>query len=139
VQLTTGRVAAWVVAALAIGVGAFFVGHSGASQSEAPSVQAADGPHPVTLPKLTAVAPLPTMERPPKPKQPADHEAATEELSAGESIAEPYEPTVEETASPTAESTGTSSEAAAPAQESTPEPTETAPSGGGEEKLVPEG
>jgi hypothetical protein len=147
VHLTTGRIAAWVVAALAVGVGAFFVGDSSASNSEPSSVQAADGPHAMTLPKLTAVVPLPSMKKPPEAKPTIDREAATEEapataeVTAGESFSEVeiYEGPVEETSSAPEESTGSSGEAATPtAQEPAQEPTEAAPSGGGE-KLVPEG
>jgi hypothetical protein len=143
VHLTSGRLAIWALAAVAVGVGAFLIGHAGASKAESPTVQSADGPHPVTVPKLTTVTPLPSMKRPPKPKQPAGQETNTitegpsgeEVTSESETYATPYE----ETSPPSGTSGGSNGEAAAPStgQESTQEPTheatQPAPSGGEEE------
>jgi hypothetical protein len=141
VRVTTGRLVAWVAIAAATGVGAFAVGHSDASGSESLSLEAAAGPHKVTVPDLSPVAPLPSMMSPPKPRH-QEEQISTEEPSLGETASEyeTYEAPAEEAATPSEESSGSGNEAAAPPAEeaATQEPTETGPSGGGEE-LVPEG
>lgn len=141
-QLTPLRLAGWLAAAVAIGIGAFLVGQGGGSGSQSRSPTAADAPRQMTLPRLTGVAPLPSMKAPPhhRPKQ-AEAEPVTEESTGGEEPAEveTYEAPVEETAPPAEESSGASTEATAPPPAAEPsEPTESGPSGGGEE-LVPEG
>jgi septal ring-binding cell division protein DamX len=142
VHLTPARIAIWLLAAVAIGFGAFLIGQGGSSHAESPSPQPADVPSQMTLPGLTAVAPLPKMKTPPhhKPK-PTETETANEETVTSDTPSEfeTYEP-VEEEAAPTEEGGGSSSTetAAPPATESTETPSEKAPSGGGEE-LIGEG
>jgi hypothetical protein len=142
--VSPGRLATWLLAAAAIGVGAFLIGHGGGG-SQAPSMPGAEGARQMTLPGLTAVAPLPKMETPPRPQrqQIAEVEATSEEPSAGETTTEfeTYEEPVEETSSAPEESSGSNgaeSTATPTVEEPAPEATESAPSGGGE-KLVPEG
>jgi hypothetical protein len=149
VHLSAGRLTVWVVAAVAIGVGAFLVGHAGAKGAKAASLQSAEGPHGVTVPKLTGVAPLPSMKAPPKPehKQPADTATAGEEPSSEGETGSEYETYVppEETGSTGEESSGSSGGGAesTPAPKAEVEPTHetTKPessSGGGGGELEPQ-
>jgi hypothetical protein len=141
-RLTPARIAVWLLAAVAIGVGAFLIGHGGSSNAASPSPQAADGPSQMTLPGLTAVAPLPKMKAPPhhKPKQ-GEAETTTEEVTTGEtpSEVETYETPVEEYAPSAEESSGSSGaeSAAPPAAEPTETSSEKEPGGG--EELIGEG
>ena len=151
-ELTPTRIAIWLVAGVAIGAGAFLIGHAGSSQAESPSPRAADGPRRMALPGLTAVAPLPSMKASPhhKPKPTeteatVEAESVTEEVGGGEATSEyeGYEPQVEETVEPSAESSARSSGGeSSPPPAATPEahetPTEKAPAGGGGEELVGE-
>jgi hypothetical protein len=137
-QLTPARLALWLVAAITIGGGAFLLGQSGSSHAESPSPGTADEPRQMTLPGLTAVAPLPKMKTPPhhKPKQ-GETEPSTEEATTVEtpSEVESYETPVEEYAPSGEESSGSSGAESVtpPAAEPTEQPTEQEPTGGGEE------
>ena len=151
-HLTVRRVAGFLVAAVAIGVGAYLLGHGGADQTAVATVPTTEGPQPMHLPQLTAVAPLPGMRKPPQPRHPAEKEAGgeSEEFVGEESASvesfpeETYEAPVEETGSSTAESSGPTEEASSAPTEASHESTEPSPStggggGGGGEELVGEG